>query len=344
MRPLLSLLSNPPPCLELGQFPAPLEWREDEARSLGFESLCVKRDDLNAPRFGGNKVRALEWLLPAAGPSVVTFGGYGSTHAAATAIYAREVGRLACVALFPQPWTETVPVVLLRTLAYAPVFLAPSRSTLPLALVRAWREAASVGRPTWIPAGGASPLGVLGSVNAALELVQQVEGASAARPDAVVVPLGTGGTAAGLLVGLALAGWPTRVCAVPVTDRWMANAITVHWLAHRAQRLLARHGVRVLRPRGRLRILPGQLGLGYGHPTAAGLAARDSAGRLGLSLDLTYGAKAWAALQTLTSSCRRPCFWHTFDSRPAAPAPADDPLLRRAREYSEALWPYPRST
>ena len=39
------------------------------AKRLGLEALLVKREDLNGASFGGNKLRALEWILPAAGPN-----------------------------------------------------------------------------------------------------------------------------------------------------------------------------------------------------------------------------------------------------------------------------------
>ncbi|MDQ6831436.1 MAG: 1-aminocyclopropane-1-carboxylate deaminase, partial [Gemmatimonadota bacterium] len=72
------------PRASLGQFPSPIE-RIVHASLRG--DLWVKRDDLNADAFGGNKVRTLEWLLGGliAGDKVLTVGGEGSTHVLATA-------------------------------------------------------------------------------------------------------------------------------------------------------------------------------------------------------------------------------------------------------------------
>src|SRR5256886_16934870 len=64
----------------------------------------------------------------------------------------------------------------------------------------------------WIPGGGAQPRAVVGHLLATLELAHQV----ADPPDAIVAPVGTGGTVAGLLLGIAWLGWPTRVIAVRV--------------------------------------------------------------------------------------------------------------------------------
>src|SRR2546423_2114705 len=69
------------PC-SLGQWPTPLEPVPPTlARALGLEALWVKREDRSSPRYGGNKGRGLEFLLPGAPPGsgFVTVGGTGST-------------------------------------------------------------------------------------------------------------------------------------------------------------------------------------------------------------------------------------------------------------------------
>ena len=344
MLPLLALTSRPPPRVPLGTFPSPLEWRPDLAEPCGFEGLFVKRDDLNAEGLGGNKVRALEWILPTASVRVVSVGGFGSTHAAALAFHASRTGHQVSVALFPQPWTPWVESTLSRTAAHARVELARSHSRLPAALFRAWWPATRPGRSTWIPVGCASPSGVLGSVNAALEFLDQVKESDREPPDVVVVPLGSGGTAAGLWLGLQFAEWPVSICAVPVTSRLIANGRRVRWLAERTRRLLRRYGVQVPSRLPRLLVSAEHVGRGYGHPSEAGIRAQAVTGTLGLSLELTYGAKAFGALQALAGSYRRPCFWHTFDARTDGVVPAPEEILQRARAYSEALWPSPRST
>jgi D-cysteine desulfhydrase len=163
------------------------------------------------------------------------------------------------------------------------------------------------------------------------------------RPDAIVVPLGSGGTAAGLLLGLWLAEWNTDVCAVRVTDPWWTNHPRVMRLVHRTAAVLRRHGRRVRPGQARLRVVKDQLGPGYGHLTEAGRAAAEMARGVGIKLDGTYSAKAWAALQALAPSFPRLCFWHTFDARLVSGPPLEHALLRQARAYSESLWPHPTS-
>ena len=344
LRPLLDFLVRPVPYTALGSFPSPVEEQPQLAACAGARSLWVKREDLNGVAFGGNKLRALEFLLPHLGPAVVSMGGYGSTWCAALARTAAASGRRVEVALFPQPWSDTVAGGLAATRAHAAVHLARSRWRFPGALRRAWQSAARHGRPTWIAAGGAEPAGVLGSVNAGLEFARQVARGDAPPPEAVVVPLGSGGTAAGLLLGFWLGGLAAEVCAVRVTDAWFANRARVLWLVRRTTRLLHRLGCEIRPGAARLRVLGGQLGAGYGHPTAAGESARAAFAEAGLALDSTYGAKACAALRTLAGSFPHLCFWHTFDCRLVSGTPLDHPLLREARAHAESLWPHLRST
>lgn len=342
--PLLDLLPDPPPRLALGNFPSPVEDHPGLAEAVGARVLTVKRDDLNGPEFGGNKLRALEFLLPSAPEGIVTMGGYGSTWCAALARLGDASGHQAHVALFPQPWTGAVAGALSATLRHATVHHASSRWRLAGAIRRAWRAAGRHGAPRWIPAGAAEPRGVLGSVNAAIEFSRQIEQGSLAAPDAVVLPLGSGGTAAGLLLGFWIARREIAVCGVRVTDAWFANRFTVMRLVRRTARLLERRGLRVVPGAARLRVVKDQLGAGYGHETPAGAQARAIAAMAGLVLEATYGAKAFAALKSLSPSFPRLCFWHTFDTRLVSGSPLEHPFLREARAHAESLWPHLKST
>lgn len=313
------------------------------AASLGLERLVVKRDDLNGTPFGGNKLRALEWLLPAAGPVILSVGGYGSTWCAALAAAAADRGQRVSAALFPQPWSATVAGALSRTLAAGDVVLASSRWRFPAAVARAWGSSRRKGPVSWIPGGGAAPLGILGGVNAGLEFAEQMD-ATGSRPEAIVVPLGSGGTSAGLLVGAWLAGWDVEICAVRGTDPWFANRRRVLALATGTLQLLRKFGLEVRPGVARLRVVAEFLGDGYGHPTSAALRSVSLAGAAGLALEHTYGAKAFSALTQLSTSFRHICFWHTFDQRLVAGSLSEHPLLREARAYAESLWPHQKST
>lgn len=342
--PLLALLPDPPPRQALGTYPSPVQQLPDLARQVGAGSLSVKREDLNGPTFGGNKLRALEWLLPSAGHSITSLGGYGSTWCAALATVAKATGREAHLALFPQPWSDTVAGALATTAGHGEVYLASTPGRLPFAIARAWLAARSAATSTFFGPGGAEPLGVLGSVNAALELAQQVEAGELPRPDAIVVPVGSGGTAAGLLLGCQIAHLPVTICAVRVASPLIASERRVLTLVARTRRLLRRHGLNLPELKPRLIVIKHHLGAGYGHPTAGATAASALLAREGIAADLSYTAKSAAALGDLAASFPHLCLWHTFDPRLAPPPAVELPLLRQARAYAESLWPLPKST
>jgi hypothetical protein len=73
-------------------------------------------------------------------------------------------------------------------------------------------------RPVLVPTGGSSALGNVGFVAAAFELAEQVASGALPAPREIYVPVGSGGTLAGLMLGARLAGLDTRVVGVLVTD------------------------------------------------------------------------------------------------------------------------------
>jgi D-cysteine desulfhydrase len=287
------------PHLALSERPTPVR----EPAGLG---IWVKEDGaFGSGGWGGNKVRKLEWLLPDARRrgrrSILTFGGLGTNWGLATALYARDQGLETALALVDQPIDAHVSAQLARLEAsgariYRTHTKARTIAILPWLIGRNARG----GRPPYLlPAGGSSPVGALGYVEAALEIAAQVEAGSLPEPAHVVVPVGTGGTAAGLALGLQIAGLRTRVFGVVVNDQLRLDAPVFARLARRTAALLERRGARP----GPLRLEPDMLdltreeiGAGYGHPTEAATRAATLAAEEGLSLDPVYTAKAMAGL------------------------------------------------
>jgi D-cysteine desulfhydrase len=287
------------PHLVLSQRPTPV-------RELPGLGVWVKEDSrFGAGGWGGNKVRKLEWLLPDARRrgrgSILTFGGLGTNWGLATALYAREQGIETALALVDQPVDAHVRAQLARLEAsgariYRTHTKARTVAMLPWLLARSARG----GRPPYLlPAGGSSAVGVLGYVEAALEIAAQVEAGSLPEPASVVVPVGTGGTAAGLALGFQIAGLRTRVVGVVVNDQLRLDAPVIARLARRTAALLKRRGADL----GPLQLGPemldltrAQLGAGYGHRTESAARAADLAAAEGLALDPVYTAKAMAGL------------------------------------------------
>ena len=298
------------PC-SLAAWPTPLEVQPALARALGLRALWLKREDLA----GGNKIRGLEFLLSGAPPRSVflTIGGEGSSHALATARAAKAQGHRTAVASFAQPETDASRRVSGATASTANVVVRASGVwTLPWALLRAWRAAQRLGgggRPLWIPGGGADPRAVIGHFLATLELRAQLD----APPDAIVVPLGTGSTAAGIALGVAWLRWSTRVVGVRVASRVVANRWRTLRLARKASATIRQAGLEFDVPRSSILVeVVDAMGRGYGHPTPEGEKARALAAAHDVRLDPTYGAKAFSIVMSSTYPAPRTVFWHTF--------------------------------
>lgn len=304
-----------------------------EAWRVGDVALLIKRDDVDSPTLGGNKARALELLLGGAHAArpLLTVGATGSTHALSVAAHGAALGLRTEVITWPQE-THVVAIATaerMRELAS----VTADRSVLRAYVRAAWRRMTR--SVHWIPAGGSVPLGALGHVDAALELVDQLTRAGQPMPHTIVLPLGSGGTTAGVLVGLALAGARTRVVGVRVVPRVVANRGHVLRLARRTRALLATLAGESLPSldASLLRIEHSAFGGAYGRETdAARLAARQLLDAGGPPLEGTYSAKAFAA--ALEHARRAPdervLFWLTFDGRWLA-TPTDQTTSSSAR-------------
>ena len=245
---------------------------------------------------------------------MLTAGAWGSTHALATAVHGARLGARVEVIRWPQEMHDVARAVRARTEREASRVV-DSRSPVTAMLRAGLMRARGV---RWVPPGASSPLGTLGFVNAALELLAQVDAGLLPMPARVVVPLGTGGTSAGLALGFALAGAPVEVIAVRVVPRVVANAWRVRRLARRTARLIARvSGSPVPGDVSRtLRVEHGFFGGAYGRalPTNEAVCTRYRAGTPEGMLEPTYGAKGFAA--ALARCDGRPTlFWVTFDGR-----------------------------
>ncbi len=314
----------------LADLPTPLERLGKLGGQLGRGDLFVKRDDLSSSLYGGNKPRKLEFLLGDAlrrgAETVVTMGALGSNHLLATALHARRLGLRAAGVVFPQPLTRHV----LRNLSAcrgAGVELRPvaSKYLLPLGVARTLGDIGKrEGRkPVLVPGGGSSPLGVLGFVNAGLELAEQLRSLGLEAPREIFLAWGTGGTAVGLVLGLRLANLDCRVRAVRVIDRLLANRLRLGLLERSTVKLLGSAGDRVKMPgRARLVVEGKFLGAGYGYPTPAGGEAMEFFERQqGLLLEDTYTGKAAAAfLAAARGGAPGPLlYWHTLSSADVEP-------------------------
>ncbi len=331
------------PHLPFGTFPTPVEPLAGLCSRLNRSDLYIKRDDLSATPYGGNKIRKLEFLLADArkrgAVRIITSGAAGSNHALATAIYSRKYGFDCTLMLFAQPPGHGIGRQLLADFAtgaelfHDDTYTAHCRNLLEV--VARYSKADGV-PPYVIPAGGSSDIGVAGYVNAAFELAAQIRRGKLPEPAAIYITLGTMGTVAGLLLGLAAAGIRSTVAAVRVVPEAVADHRKLLVLFEESNNLL--HNADPSFPLIRfqhtsLELKYDYLGEGYGITTPATDAAivvfRESDH---LTLDSVYTGKTAAAFldDIITDRLRQKpvLFWNTKSGH-AAPVPEPPPDYRK---------------
>lgn len=293
------------------------------------DGLWIKRDDeFGDGAWGGNKVRKLEWILPEAQRrgvrTLFTVGGIGTHWGLACARYADEAGLRTVLGLVDQPIDDHVREQWDRLVA-SPAVIHRYPNPARLRLVAPWLLARAVDRqgvrlklPWYLPAGGSNEVGTLGYVETALEIAAQVEAGALPEPASVVVPIGSGGTAAGLTLGFKIAGLRTRVFGVVVNDSFPLDAEVMARLANRTGELLRSRGASGI-PQvtaSDLTTREDWLGTTYGDPTPESMAAVTAAAQVGLELEPVYTGKALAAVSELGASLPGPVLWlHTHGPR-----------------------------
>ena len=319
--------------LDLGTYPTPVDCLE--LLSSAATTLWVKRDDLTNSLYGGSKLRKLGPLLEDAlargATKVVTIGAVGSHHVLATGVFGKRAGLSVEAVVLRQPQSPHVLETVRASIAQG-VLLVPAASYAEAARQLADRAAAGAYS---IPVGGSNLLGTLGMVAAAFELAEQVRAGVLPEPDLLVVSLGSGGSAAGLAAGLLRAGLRTRVLAIAVAEPVKVFTHTACTLAKELVEQSARAAVLE-----RLAFDGRYLGDGYGRPTRNSERATAEAARVGLTLDDTYTAKAFAAAldRVAAGQERHVLFWHTLSSAKMAPlligAPDEHELDRELRRLA----------
>jgi 1-aminocyclopropane-1-carboxylate deaminase/D-cysteine desulfhydrase-like pyridoxal-dependent ACC family enzyme len=294
------------PFVPLANLPTPLEPMEQLSAEAGAK-IWVKRDGLSHAVYGGNKIRKFEFVfgdvLQKKARAVLTGGGLGSHHTLAMAVVALQFGLKAVCSYYCQPLTAEVyhNLRLSVPLGIDAHFCGDYAGLVVSFLWQYARWLLRTGRPPYfIYPGAPGTLGVLGYVNAALEIKHQLEEMGNPDPESIFVGVGSCGTFAGLLLGARLAGFASRIVGVRVIEEDVANrkkiARMVNQAAHYLRRLDPSIPAVVMEP-SEVNLLDGYLGPGYAHSTEQAQQAVERVRQAeGLPLETTYTGKAMAAL------------------------------------------------
>jgi 1-aminocyclopropane-1-carboxylate deaminase/D-cysteine desulfhydrase-like pyridoxal-dependent ACC family enzyme len=269
--------------------------------------LWIKRDDLTGFALGGNKVRTLEVLVAEALARrcnhIVGCGGPGSNLCSALAAAAATAGLGCTLVLHGDEPAATHPnLAMMRAFGARVSFTGdPDRASTPgHAAALAHRLRSRGRRPYVVPRGAASGLGATAYALAAEELASQLT----FRPAHVVVPVGSGGTLAGLLAGWATFGLPGTLVGVAVSRPLAETRREVVRLSAETSGALGTSAPDI----DRLQLVDG-LGAGFGRPDPTACdAARLALRTEGIMADTTYVARAVATLGSLGGPL---VLWHT---------------------------------
>ncbi len=309
------------PRLHIAHLPTPLEPMPRLSKELGCE-VWIKRDDCTGVSTGGNKTRKLEFLMAEAeaqgADMVMTQGATQSNHARQTAAFAARQGVDCHILLEDRTGYNNANYnengnVLLDHLHGATTEKFPGGHDMVAEMERAAEAARAEGRMVYvIPGGGSNPVGALGYVNCALELVAQANDRGL-RIDRLVHATGSSGTQAGLVTGMALMRSGIPVLGIGTRAPREKQEQMVFDLASRTAAYMGHEGAI---DRGQVVANTDYVGEGYGLPTESGIEAiRMFAELEGILLDPVYSAKGAAGLIDLarkgTFEGERVVFLHT---------------------------------
>jgi L-cysteate sulfo-lyase len=295
----------------LTNLPTPLEPAKNLTRLLDGPNIYFKRDDCTALAFGGNKTRKLEYVMADAvkkGANVmITIGGLQSNWARQMASAARKLGMDVVLVLEGKK-----PAIYQGNLLLDHIMGCELRfqeipqeeedreiqGECPITgqIAEDLRKKGKV--PYAAPLGAATPLGNLGYMNAVLELKEQTE-RMGIRMDYIVVTTGTGGTQAGVELGVKLLNLQTKVVGLSISRHTREKAEEIAELCNKTLQFLGVKGSE-LSPRD-ISVNYDYMGKAYGIPTEQGIEAIKTVAREeGVILCPVYTGKAMAGLIDLT--------------------------------------------
>jgi 1-aminocyclopropane-1-carboxylate deaminase/D-cysteine desulfhydrase-like pyridoxal-dependent ACC family enzyme len=316
--------------------------------------LVMNESSTRYPVFG-NKARKYEFLLPnlkwSGSERLGTMGAVSSNHALQFALANRvsdltgDGQPLNCaldMVLFEVPGapTDVARLAILRSLVQ---HISLTSNDVELAGEAAYAYGKHWLHPdtdSLVPPGGSNEVSALGHMNAIAELAQLLDAAQAweTPPDVIFVAMGSGSTVLGLLLGVHLMGWNTKVVGVADQDkspltRWVVNRQPSVPFVEGNVAQLARSTVEWLHKIRFPGISPGALRVmqhenfvpdstswepGYGLIEPADGERAKELQEAGLSLDPVFTLKAWRSLlimsQTGALKNKKVLFWNTFNS------------------------------
>lgn len=300
--------------------PTPLVELKRLTAVLGGPRIFIKRDDLTGLALGGNKTRKLEFLLGEAlsqnCDAVITGGAMQSNHCRQTAAAAAAVGLECHLALGGEQPAFPEGNLLLDYLFGAIVHWCGEQRRGERIPEIAAKLRAQGRKPYIIPYGGSNATGALGFVAAVAELKEQLL-AQNSRVDYLILPSSSGGTHAGMTVGVDIYGLSTTVIGIGIDREAPGEPPYEAELATLANQIAARLGLEAGYTASNFQMRYEYFGGGYGvvgdlEREAIQLVAKYE----GILLDPVYTGRTMGGVLDMIShkeftSRDTVLFWHT---------------------------------
>ena len=311
-----SYISN----INLGTFPTPVQKLSNLSKFFNCQ-MYIKRDDISGNELGGNKIRKLEYLfgdiIKSGKSDILSYGACYSNFIAIFTYYAHKLGYNVHNILFPQPDTnyKDENQFLINSFSKSITnIISPILLPFSIAKFKIFHPNSYLS-----PMGGTNTITSLGYVNAGLELAEQIKNGEIPEPDYIFLPFGTGGTIAGLIVGLQIANLHPKVFGIRVVDKIISNRIVLMKLIYSIKRFLLKINPETIFNKLEYYIINDYYGKGYAIPTLESeYARRLFIEKENVLLDTTYSGKACSAMINMieNNSDKNKCFlfWNTFNS------------------------------
>ncbi|HDL18688.1 MAG TPA: D-cysteine desulfhydrase family protein [Bacteroidetes bacterium] len=290
-----------PPRLHLACLPTPIQKLERLSQYLDGPTIYMKRDDLTGLGLSGNKIRKLEFVIQEAlqqkCDTLITTGGLGSNHARATAVAARQLGLHPYLVLRGKPDPAPDGNFLLDALLNAEIKLISReeyrhRDEIMQEVAEQLKDQ---GKKSYIiPEGASNEIGAWGYFEAAGEIKEQIGKGGYRKFDAILLPVGSGGTQAGLLLGAEYYGLDIPVYGINVCDD---EAYFVARINQIIDAFAERYAYPKELPKDKIQIIDGYVGEGYALSREEELEViKLVAGLEGIFLDPVYTGKTMHGL------------------------------------------------
>lgn len=277
-------------------FPTPISYLKRLSEYLEGPNVYIKRDDLTGIAFGGNKNRKLEYLLADAvntnADVIITEGAVQSNHCLQTAACSNKIG-LECELVLSgeQPEIITGNLLLDHILDTKTHIIADGsmRKAKMREIAENLRNEGKI--PYIIPTGGSTKIGALGYMNCIQEIKNQSKDLSI-NFSHFVHPTGSGGTQAGILLGVKVYYPEMKVIGISVGMGDIEGEIKTI-----IKNFLSEWSLDLEITDSEIVVLKNYYGKGYGIPSKEMVEAVKLVAKLeGIFLDPVYNGKAMAGL------------------------------------------------